>query len=131
MNAGRILRETGLYTDELRVTLHPLEPDEINVWPASRYLRALWRAGIRGVTIRRLVLVDPELFESDRRRLARLVIHELVHVRQFSDQGYLSFMTRYIGDYLRGRLRGMGHRDAYLEIPAEVEARQIQQRLTT
>ena len=57
--------------------------------------------------------------------LARTVIHELVHVRQFTEQGYLRFMIGYIGAYLRSRRDGSGHRSAYMDNPAEVEAREV------
>jgi hypothetical protein len=52
-----------------------------------------------------------------------LLAHELVHVRQYAEQGVIRFLARYLRDYLRnlGRLRN--HRAAYLAIPAEVEAR--------
>lgn len=129
MNAGRILREAGLDSDELRVTLTPVDPDRINIWPASRLMRLLWRAGISGVTIRRWVLVTPDLLRGDPVRLGRLVIHELVHVRQVGDQGYLSFTLRYLVEYVRGILEGKGTRQAYMDISAEREARAITQRL--
>lgn len=130
MNAGRILREAGFDTDELRVTLLPVNPDRVNVWPASRLLMATWRKGIKGVTYGRIVLVNPEMFAGDRRRLGSLVIHELVHVRQFHDLGYVGFSIRYLRDYLSGRVGGKNARQAYLDVPAEVEARKIAARLS-
>jgi hypothetical protein len=125
LNAGHILRRAGLDTEELRRELLPVDPDTVNVWPASKWLRKLWRPGIRGVTQWRLVFVDPGLLRGDGTRLARTVVHELVHVRQFVEQGYLAFMARYIGDYLRARLEGLAHREAYLNNPAEMEAREV------
>jgi hypothetical protein len=53
----------------------------------------------------------------------RLLAHELVHVRQWRELGVPRFLWRYLSDYFRGRLRGLNHRDAYLAIPLEVEAR--------
>lgn len=91
-------------------------------------MRLLWRAGVRGVTLRRLVLADPQLLEGDPLRLARFVIHELVHVRQFAELGYFRFMFRYIGEYLTGRLSGQDHQTAYLAISAEEEARELASR---
>jgi hypothetical protein len=88
-------------------------------------MRRLWRTGIRGVTIWKWVFVDPELMTGDRKRLARLVVHELVHLRQVVDEGYLPFTIRYVVDYLRGRLEGKSGRQAYLDIRAEVEAREL------
>ena len=130
MNAGRILREVGLDTDELRVTLLPVNPDRVNVWPASKLIMTTWREGIQGVTYGRVILVNPEMFVGDRRRLASLVIHEMVHVRQFHDLGYLGFSIKYLRSYLTGRFGGKSARQAYLDVPAEVEARQIAARLS-
>jgi hypothetical protein len=52
-----------------------------------------------------------------------LLAHELVHVRQFAEQGRARFLARYVREYLRRRWTGCGHRQAYLDITAEVEAR--------
>ena len=51
-----------------------------------------------------------------------LLRHELVHVEQWKRLGVAGFLIRYVGSYLRGRLRGYGHRAAYLRIPLEAEA---------
>ena len=62
---------------------------------------------------------------SVRRRNAgdeRLLRHELVHVRQWRELGTTRFLVRYLGAYLRWRLRGYGHWAAYRRIPLEVEA---------
>jgi hypothetical protein len=53
---------------------------------------------------------------------ARLLAHELVHVRQWRDLGVLGFLARYVGSYARWRLRGYGHWAAYRRIPLEIEA---------
>ena len=125
MNAGRILRAAGYDTDALRVRISPIDPDQVNIWPASRLMRRLWRPGIKGVTLWKWVFVDPDSIRGDQRSLARLVIHELVHLRQLVDEGYLGFTARYAWEYLRGRLRGKDGRQAYLDISAETEAREI------
>jgi hypothetical protein len=129
VNAGRILRRVGMDSDELRVAIAPVNPDRINVYPASKVLRIFWRPGVKGVTYGGMVFVDPDLIRGDPQRLARLVIHELVHVRQFSDSGYIGFMYRYIASYWKGRRIGLSPRDAYLQIPAEVEARAVTKRV--
>ncbi len=128
MNAGRILSEAGLDTDELSRELEPVRIENVNVWPAAKGVRLLWRSGVRGVTLWRIVLADPEMFDDEPDRLARFVIHELVHVRQFAELGYFRFMFRYVKDYLAGRLRGEDHRTAYLAISAEEEAREVANR---
>ena len=55
-------------------------------------------------------------------RDAHLLRHELVHVRQWRTLGIAGFLRRYLGAYLRWRLRGYGHWAAYRRIPLEVEA---------
>ena len=52
----------------------------------------------------------------------RLLAHELVHVRQWRELGVVGFLVRYVGSYLRWRVRGYGHWAAYRRIPLEVEA---------
>lgn len=51
-----------------------------------------------------------------------LLRHELVHVEQWRRYGAIGFLRRYLGSYLRWRLRGHGHWDAYRHIDLEVEA---------
>jgi hypothetical protein len=73
--------------------------------------------GAAAITLGRVVSV--------RRRFAtdeRLLRHELVHVRQWRELGPIRFLARYLGAYLRWRLRGYGHWAAYRRIPLEVEA---------
>lgn len=53
---------------------------------------------------------------------ARLLRHEAAHVRQWRSLGAARFVVRYLGGYLRGRLRGYPHSGAYRRIPLEVEA---------
>ena len=85
MNAGRLLRDVGLDTPHLRARIAPIDPDSVGFWPAAPMLRKLWRPGIRAVTLWRWVLVDPELMRGDKLRLARVIIHEMVHLRQFAE----------------------------------------------
>lgn len=73
--------------------------------------------GASAITLGGLVVV--------RRRSAadeRLLHHELVHVAQWRRLGVPGFLRRYLGSYLRWRLRGHPHRGAYRRIPLEVEA---------
>lgn len=129
MNAARILADAGYDVDALDAELGSVAINSVNVWPASRWVRAMWRPGIMGVTQWRWILVDPQAL-ADRHKLARLVLHELVHVQQFAEMGYVRFMYRYIRDYVSGRRAGMDPREAYLAIPAEVEAREFTSRVT-
>lgn len=76
--------------------------------------------GTGGMTLgHHIFLVD----DSDRSGRHPLMAHELVHVRQFAEQGRTRFLLRYVRDYLRALRQHRRHRAAYLAIPAEVEAR--------
>jgi hypothetical protein len=130
VNVERILAESGYDSGELRAVLHPVELYRVRVMPASRLVRSLWAEGIDAMTLMRWVMVDPEVLNGDRERLGRLLVHELVHVRQWSDYGVVGFLRRYLGDYLRARRRGMRHRPAYWSNRLEAEAREVTSRYT-
>ncbi len=59
---------------------------------------------------------------------ARLLRHELEHVRQWREQGVTGFLVRYLGAYLRWRAEGYPHWGAYRRIPQEIEAEWIARR---
>lgn len=130
MNAGRVLSDAGLDSAGLRDTIAPVDPETINIWPASRWMRAFWRPGIKAVTQGRWIFADPDLIAGDPGQLARTVVHELIHVKQFADLGYVRFMYRYLRDYLENRLAGLTKGDAYRANWAEMEAREATARLT-
>ena len=73
--------------------------------------------GAAAITLGRVVSVRRASSDD-----ARLLAHELVHVRQWRELGAVRFLARYVGSYLAWRLRGYGHWAAYRRIPLEVEA---------
>ena len=76
--------------------------------------------GSSGMTVMRLVLLKSD---DDHGGTRKLIAHELVHVRQYAELGYLRFSYRYLRDYFRNLIEHRKHRPAYLAIAAEVEAR--------
>jgi hypothetical protein len=76
--------------------------------------------GVAGMTLRRTILVRREHAGDE-----ALLSHEMVHVRQWEELGVPRFLWRYLSSYLRGRLGGLSHQDAYHAIPFEVEARRV------
>lgn len=76
--------------------------------------------GADGMTLGRWIFLKSD---RDHRGDRELIAHELVHVRQYAELGYLRFSLRYLRDYAAGVLRHRRLREAYLSIPAEVEAR--------
>lgn len=115
---------------ELRALIHPVDPDKIPLRPAPSWLRTIWGADIRAIALGRTVFVRPDQFSADPKVLGRLIIHELVHIRQWSDYGTIGFIGRYTRRYLAGIARGLGHRAAYRSNPYEAEARETAARLT-
>jgi hypothetical protein len=74
------------------------------------------------------VFVRPEVLHGPAGRLGPLVVHELVHVRQWHDYGAVGFLRRYMSRYFSGIIRGLGHRAAYRANPYEAEAREVAER---
>jgi hypothetical protein len=73
--------------------------------------------GASAITIGRVISVRSGAAGDE-----RLLRHELVHVRQWRELGFVGFLRRYVGAYLGWRLHGYGHWAAYRRIPQEVEA---------
>lgn len=71
------------------------------------------------------VYLRPEALAVDDAAVRRLVVHELVHARQWRTLGTVGFLRRYLGEYLGHRLRGSGHTEAYRAISLEREAYSI------
>lgn len=113
---------------ELRALLQPIDPDTVPLRPAPRWLQMIWGSDIRAVALGRTVFVRADHFSADPKILGRLIVHELVHTRQWSDYGPIGFAVRYVRRYLAGVARGLGHRAAYRSNPYETEAREAAER---
>jgi hypothetical protein len=78
--------------------------------------------GADAITLGRLVIVRRGAVSP------MLLRHELVHVRQWRRLGFAGFLVRYLGAYVRWRVRGYPHWAAYRRIPLEVEAEWVARR---
>lgn len=76
--------------------------------------------GAHGMTVGRFILV---LRDDDRSGRRVLLAHELVHVEQYARLGAARFLWRYLREYFANLVRLRSHRQAYLAISAEAEAR--------
>lgn len=74
------------------------------------------------MTLGRFVLLRGDRIDD---RSTTLLAHELVHVRQFAEMGPVRFLSAYLGAYFQNLKRTRSHRQAYLDIPLEREAREI------
>lgn len=117
MNAADLL--DGHDTAALRVRLLPVHPEQVAVRPLSAPLLPRWVAAI---TLPWAIYVRHEILAERDSRLARLMVHELVHSRQWKTYGTFGFLSRYLSAYLAGRLARLGHREAYRRIRLEQEA---------
>jgi hypothetical protein len=61
----------------------------------------------------------------------KLLRHEMEHVRQWRELGVVGFLRRYLGAYLRWRVRAHSHWAAYRRIPLEIEAEWLARRSFT
>lgn len=73
--------------------------------------------GYDGITLGDLIIVRRGCETNE-----QLILHERVHVDQWRQLGSFRFLRIYLGSYLKDRLRGFGHREAYQRIPLEVDA---------
>ncbi len=76
--------------------------------------------GAHGMTVGRLILM---LRDDDQTGRRVLLAHELVHVGQYAELGVVGFWSRYLGEYFANLWRLRSHRQAYLAISFEAEAR--------
>jgi hypothetical protein len=83
------------------------------------WMRRVLFANIAAITIGRRIWISPSI---DSRSLAPLVRHELAHVRQFAEHGFVRFLWRYLAEYVRLRRSGLSSSAAYASISFEREA---------
>jgi len=125
-----VVRSAGIEYGDLIHTVGIVDLAKVRVVPAPRWMLRFWARGVAAMTVRNRIFMDPELVPAHPHERAALVIHELVHVRQWAQLGAVRFLASYVAGYLSGRLGGLDHRTAYVEIHLEREARLIQERLT-
>jgi hypothetical protein len=122
VNAGQMLRAGGMDAVRVRLLVDPIDPEQVVVRSAPRMMMRFWGKGISAMTLPNRIYVDPVVM-TGRTGPGLLLVHELMHVRQWNELGVARFLWRYLSAYLTGRMKGLGHRAAYLAIPMEVEAR--------
>jgi hypothetical protein len=125
MNPVSLLTASGISPAEVSMALGGLDLDRVTVASAPGWLTKLWGSTVSAMTLRTRIYIKPDLLENDPADLGWLIVHELVHVRQWAQLGVLRFLWRYVAGYLQGRLTGLAHPDAYRSIPIEIEAREL------
>ncbi len=133
LSAGDALVLAGFDVAAVRRELASVEPYAVEIRPAPRWLQAMWARGIAALATPWGVFVREPVLSRLRQgaepaRDGRLVVHELTHLEQFNRLGAFRHLGQYLGDYLRGRWRRLGHWEAYRQVRLEVEAREVASR---
>lgn len=128
--AADLLRSTGIDPESLRQFMPRVDPTTVKVRVAPLWFRRLWAKGIAAVALPTGVYVQPAVMDRFRagaepERSGRLLAHELMHIEQWRRLGAFRHITQYLGDYVKGRWRRLGHWEAYRAIRLEVEARDV------
>lgn len=127
--ATDILLASGIDPERLHELMPRVDPDGVRVRVASPWFRRVWAKGIAAVALPNGIFVQPSIMDRFRsgaepERSGRLIVHELMHIEQWRRLGARRHLSQYIGDYVRGRRRRLGHWEAYRAIRLEVEARE-------
>jgi hypothetical protein len=123
-SAAEAVRAAGIDEERLAVTLPRVSPSRVPVWRAAAWFRRVWPQGIVAMALPWGVYLSPEALERDPAGLGTLIVHELTHIEQWRRLGPLGWARSYLGDYVSGRRRGLGHHGAYRAVRLEVEARE-------
>jgi uncharacterized protein DUF4157 len=83
----------------------------------------------QGYADRYNIYLIPDAYCVDSIEGLALLAHEIAHCLQYRKHGTWRFRGRYLSSYFKNRLRGMSRREAYLNIPFEIEAREIEARV--
>ena len=88
---------------------------------------------IHGITIGKNIFIKPSLLSIDTEFAkinTELAAHEIAHVLQYRREGFIKFLYKYLRSYRRNlkdkqNWNDFSRHEAYLEIPYEIEAREI------
>jgi len=83
------------------------------------WLRLLLFRDVVAFTFGRRIWLSATVSEQ---KVAPLLRHELVHVRQYAELGVLRFLWRYLAEYVRLRRSGLSSSAAYAALSFEREA---------
>ncbi|MBT8164532.1 MAG: hypothetical protein KJO97_03200 [Acidimicrobiia bacterium] len=117
------LEAGGLDLDAFARIAPGVDPERLLIREARPWFERLVLRRVAAIALPYVVYVHSRTYLQPREDLTKLVVHELVHVSQWREDGYLRFAARYVGDYLRERMRGRSHDEAYRSIRYEVDAR--------
>lgn len=92
---------------------------------------------VHGLTVGRRIFITPRLLSFNQNNALKLpedlIAHEITHVIQYKKLGFIIFFSQYLTNYWRNLRKkkkwdAASRHEAYLEIPFEVEARDVAQK---
>lgn len=96
------------------LTRFDLVSDSVTVARMPRLLEAVLGSGVHAITLGSRIFIQSDRFESVvQGSEPELIAHELLHVEQWRRHGKLGFLARYLSDYVRLRVLGLTHGQAY------------------
>ena len=93
-----------------------------------RWLRLVTARDVVAITLGRRVYLRDDIARRPPEKLARLLRHELAHVRQVNELGLMLFLWRYTTEFLVHFWREHSVTRAYRRISFEVEAEAAEER---
>ena len=123
-SAAEAVLAAGIDRSELAEVMPRVDPSRVPVWRAPWPMRFLWPKGISAMALPWGIYLAPAVLERPFHDLGPLIVHELTHIEQWRRLGAIGWARSYLGDYVGGRRRGLGHHDAYRAVGLEVEARE-------
>ncbi len=91
-----------------------------------RYVAATSTIEPIGYTDRHRIYLAPGVYRVDSVEGLALLAHEITHCRQYKELGTWRFRAKYLTAYFKNRRQGMTGQTAYLNIPYEIEAREVE-----
>ncbi len=116
VSAASAAEAAGLNAGELPVS-------GVSIVEMPRFMQRLLGRQVHAVTLGKTIFVEESRFAPMVGGGSNeLLAHELIHVGQWDRDGRPGFLASYLGDYVRLRLLGLDHNDAYRNIGYEYEA---------
>src|SRR5262249_37564116 len=72
------------------------------------------------------IYFEPVSYRTDTIEGVAVLAHEITHCRQYRAYGTWRFRLLYLSYYFKNLLRGMSRKEAYLNVPFEIEAREVE-----
>lgn len=91
------------------------------------WLRPWMARNVEAITLGRRIYILPSFLARPSADVARLIRHELAHVRQVERHGLIGFLVRYVAEFCGHLRRERSYHAAYRKISFEIEANEAEE----